>query len=268
MAEFSAEQWERDIGDFAFDDMFPVGDQRAAAKSQKPHDSTINPVPEMPTDPKADRARAAASSGHLTSGRHSPKADLRKAILGLENAKLLQLDGLSKTMDRVVEHLAELQPFLPEIRTLLKESLAKSDRKAHLFKKHLSKHSISAYRKFCRDVGVTFEAVHSSDSGNGSGSGFSTEIEKLETEKHTLYIEIENLKEQLAKAMQIKVAAEEEAQRLQVMLSSSKVEKQIMQQNLQSLADMVDYLRSTAIIAAKEFLHKIELEVRLESPGA
>ncbi|KAI4091504.1 MAG: hypothetical protein L6R37_007727 [Teloschistes peruensis] len=133
MAEFSSEQWERDIGDFTFDDMFPVGDQRAAAKSQKPHDSTINPVAEMATDLKADRARVTASSGHSTSGRHSPKADLRKTILGLENAKLLleskikQLDVLSKTMDRVVEHLAELQPFLAEIRTLLKESLAKSD---------------------------------------------------------------------------------------------------------------------------------------------
>lgn len=47
--------------------------------------------------------------------------------LMLTNLGFRQLDGLSKTMDRVVEHLAELQPFLAEIRTLLKESLAKSD---------------------------------------------------------------------------------------------------------------------------------------------
>ncbi|KAL9584903.1 MAG: hypothetical protein Q9212_001837 [Teloschistes hypoglaucus] len=140
--------------------------------------------------------------------------------------------------------------------------------KAHLFKKHLSKQTISAYRRICRNVGVTFEAIHSSDSGDRSVSGFSTTIEKLKNEKDTLYTEVEDLKEQLAKAMQIKVAAEEEAQRLQVMLSSSMVEKQIMQQNLQSFADMVDYLRSAAVIAAKEFLHKIELHVRLESPGA
>ncbi|KAL8642308.1 MAG: hypothetical protein Q9228_000986 [Teloschistes exilis] len=140
--------------------------------------------------------------------------------------------------------------------------------KAHLFKKNLSKQPISAYREICRDVGVTFEAVHSSDSGDRSVSGFSTTIEKLKNEKDTLYTEVEDLKEQLAKAMQIKVAAEEEAQRLQVMLSSSMVEKQIMQQNLQTLADMVDYLRSAAVIAAKEFLHKIELQVHLESPGA
>ncbi|KAI4087496.1 MAG: hypothetical protein L6R37_008313 [Teloschistes peruensis] len=140
--------------------------------------------------------------------------------------------------------------------------------KAHLFKKHLSKQTISAYREICRDVGVTFEAIHSSDLGDRSVSGFSATIEKLKNEKDTLYTEVEDLKEQLAKAMQIKVAAEEEAQRLQLMLSSSMVEKQIMQQNLQTLADMVDYLRSAAVIAAKEFLHKIELQVRLESPGA
>ena len=31
--------------------------------------------------------------------------------------------------------------------------------KQHLFKKQLSKHSIGAYRKLCREVGVSFEAV-------------------------------------------------------------------------------------------------------------
>lgn len=34
--------------------------------------------------------------------------------------------------------------------------------KQHLFRKHLSKHSIGAYRELCRDVGVSFEAVRAS----------------------------------------------------------------------------------------------------------
>lgn len=141
--------------------------------------------------------------------------------------------------------------------------------RAHLFKKHLSRHPISAYRELCCEVGVTFEAVHSSESRDlDPKPSFTTAIEHLEKEKHTLFVEVEGLKEQLAKATEVRSAAEQEVQRLQVMLRASEMEKQIMQQNMQSLADMVDYLRSAAVIAAKEFLHKIELEVRLESPRA
>lgn len=32
----------------------------------------------------------------------------------------------------------------------------------HLFRKHLSKHSIGAYRELCREIGVSFEAVRAS----------------------------------------------------------------------------------------------------------
>lgn len=38
--------------------------------------------------------------------------------------------------------------------------------KEHLFKKHLSKHSIGAYRELCRGVGVSFEAVLAPESSN------------------------------------------------------------------------------------------------------
>ena len=31
--------------------------------------------------------------------------------------------------------------------------------KQHLFDKHLSKHSVGAYRELCREVGISFEAV-------------------------------------------------------------------------------------------------------------
>jgi len=41
--------------------------------------------------------------------------------------------------------------------------------KQHLFKKHISKHSIGAYRELCRGVGVSFEAILSHDSSNAAG---------------------------------------------------------------------------------------------------
>ena len=40
--------------------------------------------------------------------------------------------------------------------------------KQYLFKKHLSKHSIGAYRELCREVGVSFEAVLAPESSNAA----------------------------------------------------------------------------------------------------
>jgi len=38
--------------------------------------------------------------------------------------------------------------------------------KQYLFTKHLSKHSIGAYKELCQGVGVSFEAVLASESSN------------------------------------------------------------------------------------------------------
>ncbi len=40
--------------------------------------------------------------------------------------------------------------------------------KQHLFEKHLSKHSIGAYRELCRGVGVSFEAILAPESNNAA----------------------------------------------------------------------------------------------------
>ena len=40
--------------------------------------------------------------------------------------------------------------------------------KQHLFEKHLSKHSIGAYRELCRGIGVSFEAVLVPESNNAA----------------------------------------------------------------------------------------------------
>jgi len=40
--------------------------------------------------------------------------------------------------------------------------------KQYLFRKHLSKHSVGAYRELCREVGVSFEAVLAAASDHSS----------------------------------------------------------------------------------------------------
>ncbi len=40
--------------------------------------------------------------------------------------------------------------------------------KQYLFKKHLSKHSIGAYRELCQEVGISFEAVLAPESSNAA----------------------------------------------------------------------------------------------------
>ena len=86
--------------------------------------------------------------------------------------------------------------------------------KEHLFKKHLSKHSIGAYRELCRGVGVSFEAVLAPGSSNtteqkllkergvaGVGGqdksspeiSFTTVIEQLKRDKCQMAAELSNL---------------------------------------------------------------------------
>lgn len=105
--------------------------------------------------------------------------------------------------------------------------------KEHLFKKHLSKHSIGAYRELCRGVGVSFEAVLAPESSNtaeqkllkGRGGArvggqdisspeisFTTVIEQLKREKFKMAAELSKLHDQAAKATDLKHLAEEAAQ--------------------------------------------------------
>ncbi|MCJ1448858.1 MAG: hypothetical protein MMC23_009377 [Stictis urceolatum] len=79
--------------------------------------------------------------------------------------------------------------------------------KQHLSKKHLSKHSVGAYRQLCREVGKSFEAVQPSRSivrdGEQSADGhedtgkmtpnvsFSAVIEDLQAETRALMLRLD-----------------------------------------------------------------------------
>ena len=93
MVDFHHEQWERELGDFEFDDVFSNLDQRTAAKLQVPKDGTVAGADGSSNEPRGDRLRPTFSSAGT--GKTDPNTDLRKIILSLENAKLLLVPPLA-----------------------------------------------------------------------------------------------------------------------------------------------------------------------------
>jgi hypothetical protein len=156
--------------------------------------------------------------------------------------------------------------------------------KEHLFKKHLSKHSIGAYRELCRGVGVSFEAVLAPESSNtaeqkllkGRGGArvggqdisspeisFTTVIEQLKREKFKMAAELSGLHDQAAKATDLKHLAEEEAAQSKLVIQAAEADKQILQQEVQNLTGMVEYFRNTTANSVNEVLNRLKLDLNL-----
>src|SRR5436190_4013832 len=78
--------------------------------------------------------------------------------------------------------------------------------KEHLFKKHLSKHSIGAYMELWREVGISFEAVQAAESKHLSQRkpqetadakfSFTARIEDLQTENAELSNQLDQWRNQ------------------------------------------------------------------------
>lgn len=155
--------------------------------------------------------------------------------------------------------------------------------KNHLFKKQLSKHNISAYRELCREVGLSFEAALAPDSSSFTGrepnkgrqatislsspqtpqTSFTAVIERLKSEKLTLIAEMNKSKDKAMKATQLKEMAEEETNRLKLVIQGAEMDKQMLQQNVQSLTGVIEFLRSTTVKSVDEFLHRLKLDLNL-----
>ncbi|KAL8643185.1 MAG: hypothetical protein Q9228_000170, partial [Teloschistes exilis] len=157
--------------------------------------------------------------------------------------------------------------------------------KEHLFKKHLSKHSIGAYRELCRGVGVSFEAVLAPESSNtteqkllkgrgGANVGgqvissheisFTTVIEQLKRDKFKMAAELSKLHDQAAKATDLKHLAEEEAAQSKLVIQAAEADKQILQQEVQNLTGMVEYFRNTTANSVNEVLNRLKLDLNLD----
>ena len=158
--------------------------------------------------------------------------------------------------------------------------------KSHLFKKQLSKHTIGAYKELCREVGVSFEAVLVPESTAFAGwepnegrqatismcsppepqPSFTAVIEQLKSDKLTLTAEMRESQDQAIKATELKEMAEEETNRLKLVIQTAEMDKQVLQQNVQNLTGVIEFLRSTTVKSVDEFLHRLKLDLNV-SPG-
>ena len=159
--------------------------------------------------------------------------------------------------------------------------------KSHLFKRQLSKHIIGAYKELCREVGVSFEAALAPDLSTFTGrepnegrqgtismssppdpqTSFTAMIERLKLEKLTLVTEMNKSKDQAIKATELKESGKEETNRLKLVIQSAEMDKQMLQQDVQNLTGVVEYLRTTTVKSVDEFLHKLKLDLNLFTGG-
>ena len=74
--------------------------------------------------------------------------------------------------------------------------------------------------------------------------------------------ELSELHDQATKATELKHLAEEEAARLKLVTQAAKVDKQILQQEVQNLTGMVEYFRNTTN-SVNEVLDRLKVDLNL-----
>lgn len=159
--------------------------------------------------------------------------------------------------------------------------------KSHLFKKQLSKHTIGAYRELCREVGISFEAALAPESSSSTGrvpnrgrksiismhslrepeTSFTAVIERLNSDMHTMAAGINKSKDEVIKATELKEMAEEETNRLRLVIQAAEIDKRRLQQDVQNLTGVVDFLRSTTVKSVDEFLSRLKLDLNGTTDG-
>lgn len=155
--------------------------------------------------------------------------------------------------------------------------------RSHLFRKQLSKHTIGAYKELCREVGISFEAALAPESSTFTGRepnagrqgtipmssppeshiSFYTVIEQLKLDKLELTAKLKRSHDHAIKAAELQALAEEEATRLQLTIQTAEMDKQTLQQEVQSLTGVVEHLRNTTVKSVDEFLDRLKLDLNL-----
>ena len=65
------------------------------------------------------------------------------------------------------------------------------------------------------------------------------------------------------KATGLKQLAEKEATQLKLTVHKVEIEKQILQQQVQTLTDMIEYFRSTTVKSVDKFISRLKLDLNL-----
>ena len=92
-------------------------------------------------------------------------------------------------------------------------------------------------------------------------------IEQLKADKLKLTAELNESKDQATKATELKGLAEEEVNRLKLGMQTAETDKQMLQQKVQNLTGMVEFLRRTTLESADEFLNRLKLDLNCEQIG-
>jgi len=65
----------------------------------------------------------------------------------------------------------------------------------------------------------------------------------------------------------LQALAEEEATRLKLIIQAAEMDKQTLQQEVQNLTGIVEYLRNTTVKSVDEFLNRLKLDLNLFTDG-
>ena len=98
-------------------------------------------------------------------------------------------------------------------------------------------------------------------------TSFTAVIEQLKSDNLTLIAEMNKLKDQAIKTTELKEMAEEETNRLGLVIQAAEIDKQMLQQNVQNLTDVVEFLRRTTLESVDEFLNRLKLDLSCEQIG-
>ena len=86
-------------------------------------------------------------------------------------------------------------------------------------------------------------------------------IEQLESEKLELTTELKKSHDRAIKATESQALAEEEVTRLRLTIQAAEMDKQTLQQEVQSLTGVIEYLRNQTVKSVDEFLHRLKLDL-------
>lgn len=96
---------------------------------------------------------------------------------------------------------------------------------------------------------------------------FTSRIEQLQSENCKLTIKLDVANGRTMEETRLKEMATAETSRLRAIVQAAETDKQLLQQKVQKLQGMLDFLRHTTSNAVTEFLHRLRLDQSLPSSG-
>jgi len=85
----------------------------------------------------------------------------------------------------------------------------------------------------------------------------------LKSDKLELTAELNKLNDQAIRAIELQALAEEEANQLKLIIQAAEMDKQALQQEVQTLTGVIEYLRHTTVKSIDKFLNRLKLDLNL-----